>query len=191
MPDLSHENGVKNLAKFWTLASEFEKIFEVNDSLTQVMDKYRQLILHQAPSHDQPAASTASVNSPSASSTHSKTTSASMNITGSDPLDTLFDISTIPTASSEPARSVFEDLSDIFSATTVSPSTASIVAANGIDSVSASAAACSVQSDTILTPLVVNSNGMLTGSGAEVPRLMQLAAGSGQNSNKYAELKNL
>uniref|UniRef100_A0A8D8FT57 ADP-ribosylation factor-binding protein GGA1 n=1 Tax=Culex pipiens TaxID=7175 RepID=A0A8D8FT57_CULPI len=167
-----------------------EKIFEVNDSLTQVMDKYRQLILHQAPSHDQPAASTASVNSPSSSSTHSKTTSASMNITGSDPLDTLFDISTIPTASSEPGRSVFEDLSDIFSATTVSPSTASI-AANGIDSVSASAAAGSVQSDTILTPLVVNSNGMLTGSGAEVPRLMQLAAGSGQNNNKYAEFKNL
>ncbi|XP_001859412.2 ADP-ribosylation factor-binding protein GGA1 isoform X3 [Culex quinquefasciatus] len=166
-----------------------EKIFEVNDSLTQVMDRYRQLILHQAPSNDQPAASTASVNSPSASSTHSKTTSASMNITGSDPLDTLFDISTIPTASSEPARSVFEDLSDIFSATTVSPSTASI-AANGIDSVSAPATACSVQSDTILTPLVVNSNGT-TGIGGEVPRLMQLAAGSGQNNNKYAELKNL
>uniref|UniRef100_A0A1Q3F8J5 Putative cytosolic sorting protein/adp-ribosylation factor effector gga n=1 Tax=Culex tarsalis TaxID=7177 RepID=A0A1Q3F8J5_CULTA len=167
-----------------------EKIFEVNDSLTQVMDKYRQLILNQAPSNDHQPASTAAaaaiINSPSSSSTHSKT--SSMNITGSDPLDTLFDVSTIPTASSEPARSVFEDLSDIFSATTISPSTASVT--NGNDSVSPSSAAL-IQTDTILTPMVVSSNGT-SGRGAEVPRLMQLAAGGGSGqSNKYAEFKNL
>lgn len=164
-----------------------EKIFEVNDSLTQVLDKYRQVILSQAPLNDQPQSIPTGINSPSSSSTNSKVLSSSLNITGSDPLDTLFDISTIPTAS-EPARSVFEDLSDIFSATTVSPSTASLAAANGVTVTDSSPSL--VQTDSILTPLVVSSNGSGGVGLVEVPRLMQLAT-AGSGLNKYAELKNM
>nr|XP_040236486.2 ADP-ribosylation factor-binding protein GGA1 isoform X1 [Anopheles coluzzii] len=113
----SLESGCKNVGKFWSLASEFEKIFEVNDALTQALDKYRVKVLNQQPAEraalSHPVETTAPL-LPSMSYTP--------NITGSDPLDTLFDVSgEVPgsggkeTATSN--RSNYDDLSDIFSST--------------------------------------------------------------------------
>ncbi|XP_058128980.1 ADP-ribosylation factor-binding protein GGA3 [Anopheles ziemanni] len=91
-----------------------EKIFEVNDALTVVLDKYREKVLNQPP--------------PVRGGSGTESTTAmrySPNIVGPDPLDTLFDVSgTDPTeraggASMEGTteRSNYDDLSDIFAST--------------------------------------------------------------------------
>lgn len=151
-----------------------EKIFEVNDNLTQVLDRYRQLVLGQPSMHQQQP----SKNSPATSSSQSNASigtsvSSVPNITGPDPMDTLFDISTIPSGS-EPSRSVFEDLTEIFSST---------VSSDGVVATDTSASSAPViVTDTILTPLVVSN-----GSNGSSPKI--LPATNGQN--KYAELQKL
>ncbi|XP_053681406.1 ADP-ribosylation factor-binding protein GGA1 [Anopheles nili] len=117
----SLESGCKNVGKFWSLASEFEKIFEVNDALTQALDKYRAKILNQEPAERAPLArGTESTPMPACRYTP--------NIIHEDPLDSLFDVSSDVASgghTSEP-RSTLDDLSDIFS----SSGTNGIVAAN-------------------------------------------------------------
>uniref|UniRef100_A0A182J320 VHS domain-containing protein n=1 Tax=Anopheles atroparvus TaxID=41427 RepID=A0A182J320_ANOAO len=98
-----------------------EKIFEVNDALTQVLDKYREKVLNQHPPTRSASVPEAS-GEPAASPTmpHMRYIP---NIVGPDPLDTLFDVSSnAPAEGAEggargPAteRSNYDDLSDIFS----------------------------------------------------------------------------
>ncbi|XP_052872800.1 ADP-ribosylation factor-binding protein GGA1 [Anopheles cruzii] len=87
------------------------KIFEVNDALTQVLDKYRQKVLNQPPAGVANGDTVAFRYTP--------------NIVGPDPLDTLFDVSEDGTAGisgaggSKPTadRTNYDDiLSDIFTA---------------------------------------------------------------------------
>uniref|UniRef100_A0A182WES5 VHS domain-containing protein n=1 Tax=Anopheles minimus TaxID=112268 RepID=A0A182WES5_9DIPT len=92
-----------------------EKIFEVNDALTLALDKYRVKVLHQQPAER----ATLSQRGTDESLTPSAM-SYTPNITGPDPLDTLFDVSSdVPgrgdreTTTSQ--RSNYDDLSDIFS----------------------------------------------------------------------------
>ncbi|KFB52350.1 AGAP011568-PA-like protein [Anopheles sinensis] len=94
-----------------------EKIFEVNDALTVVLDKYREKVLNQQTTIIR-----------GGSGTESTTTMPGMrytpNIVGPDPLDTLFDVSgTDPSDRAGGATSVeggttersnYDDLSDIF-----------------------------------------------------------------------------
>lgn len=125
-----------------------EKIFEVNDNLTQVLDKYRHLILKAPASEPKPTSLAAT-----SSASHFKISDSvaySPNISEPDPLDSLFDISTIP-SSSEPARNAMDDLSEIFSAS---------ISTDGANSKvnSSTSSASVVNTDTILTPVVM-SNG--------------------------------
>uniref|UniRef100_A0A182K1T8 Uncharacterized protein n=1 Tax=Anopheles christyi TaxID=43041 RepID=A0A182K1T8_9DIPT len=97
-----------------------EKIFEVNDALTQALDKYRVKVLHQKPSER----AATSLSQPTAVDTTAlPAMSYTPNITGSDPLDTLFDMSSeVPGSGSgkdttTSNRSNYDDLSDIFAST--------------------------------------------------------------------------
>uniref|UniRef100_A0A182UHA0 VHS domain-containing protein n=2 Tax=Anopheles melas TaxID=34690 RepID=A0A182UHA0_9DIPT len=94
-----------------------EKIFEVNDALTQALDKYRVKVLNQQPAERAALSHPVETAAPLLSAM-----SYTPNITGPDPLDTLFDVSgevpgsgSIETATSN--RSNYDDLSDIFSST--------------------------------------------------------------------------
>ncbi|XP_050081159.1 ADP-ribosylation factor-binding protein GGA1 [Anopheles maculipalpis] len=117
----SLESGCKNVGKFWSLASEFEKIFEVNDALTLALDKYRVKVLHQQP------AERATLSQRGAAANEFTTLPTSMsytpNIIGPDPLETLFDVSSdvpghgVDKKTTTSQRSNYDDLSDIFSST--------------------------------------------------------------------------
>lgn len=155
-----------------------EKIFEVNDNLTQVLDKYRLLILKTPSSEHKPVNS--AISSSASQSKSSDSVSYSPNITVPDPLDSLFDISTIP-SSSEPARNALDDLSEIFSA---SISTDDGVAGSK-ENASTSSAASIVNTDTILTPVVMSN-------GTNAPQLDFLTAAATTNGlNKYSGISNL
>ncbi|XP_055594476.1 ADP-ribosylation factor-binding protein GGA2 [Uranotaenia lowii] len=124
-----------------------ERILQVNDDLTQALDRYREIIPKHAlaPSeHPDLASLTSAVSHPS---------TGSMNITGSDPLDTLFDVSNIPSGSEVVGQNVLDDLSEIFSSTV---STDNHAVKPFVSSTSSSSLA--VNTNTMLTPLVV-SNG--------------------------------
>ncbi|XP_053685558.1 ADP-ribosylation factor-binding protein GGA2 [Sabethes cyaneus] len=146
-----------------------EKIFEVNDALTLVLDKYRQFQLDS----NQHRCKNFVPNSTTAPSTSPSGTSYTPNIVGSDPLDTFFDISTIP-SNSDPARSTFDDLSEIFSSTISTDDPAKQCAASASSSVSV------VNTDTILTPLVV-SNGTTLGARGRI----------GMNPNNVDRYRNI
>ncbi|XP_035903412.1 ADP-ribosylation factor-binding protein GGA1 isoform X2 [Anopheles stephensi] len=98
-----------------------EKIFEVNDALTLALDKYRVKVLHQQP------AERATLSQRGAVAGDESTTLPAMrytpNITGPDPLETLFDVSSDGQGQSgdkettTSQRSNYDDLSDIFSST--------------------------------------------------------------------------
>ncbi|XP_055631767.1 ADP-ribosylation factor-binding protein GGA2 isoform X2 [Toxorhynchites rutilus septentrionalis] len=135
-----------------------ERIYDVYDNLTHVLKKYRQLIPSAQQASTKPRVS---VNSTTAlQSKVSTETSQSTNISGSDPLDTLFDVSTIP-SSSEAPRSAYDDLSEIFSTTV---STDEI---QNVKSDSAKSLMSAINTDTILTPLVMSSQS----SAIEAPRV--------------------
>uniref|UniRef100_A0A182LT63 VHS domain-containing protein n=1 Tax=Anopheles culicifacies TaxID=139723 RepID=A0A182LT63_9DIPT len=92
-----------------------EKIFEVNDALTLALDKYRVKVLHQQPVER----ATLSQRGTDESWTPS-TMNYTPNITGPDPLDTLFDVSSDVSGGGDKEtttsqRSNYDDLSDIFS----------------------------------------------------------------------------
>ncbi|XP_065074324.1 ADP-ribosylation factor-binding protein GGA2 [Ochlerotatus camptorhynchus] len=150
-----------------------EKIFEVNDNLTQVLDKYRQLIL-KAPPTEQIITSSSTTSSVSFSKVASPY-SYSSNINVPDPLDSLFDISTIP-SSSEPTRNPLDDLSEIFS------SSISSDCANAIPDSTTSSASIG-NTDTILTPLVVSYGSSVQAS--------ILAPTSTNGLNKYSDIQDL
>ncbi|XP_053658065.1 ADP-ribosylation factor-binding protein GGA1 [Anopheles marshallii] len=111
----SLESGCKNVGKFWSLASEFEKIFEVNDALTLALDKYRVKVLHQ-----QPAERVALAQRNTDESMTLPAINYTPNITRPEALDTLFDVSSdVPgsggSVTTTSQRSNYDDLSDIFS----------------------------------------------------------------------------
>uniref|UniRef100_A0A182P025 VHS domain-containing protein n=1 Tax=Anopheles epiroticus TaxID=199890 RepID=A0A182P025_9DIPT len=93
-----------------------EKIFEVNDALTQALDMYRVKVLHQ-----QPVERTTTLSHPGTDETTALPSMAyTPNLTGPDPLETLFDVSSeVPGGGSKETstsmRSNYDDLSDIFS----------------------------------------------------------------------------
>ncbi|XP_062555897.1 ADP-ribosylation factor-binding protein GGA1 [Armigeres subalbatus] len=147
-----------------------EKIFEINDNLTQVLDKYRLLILKTPSAEHKPSSS--AISSPTSLSSKA---SYSANINVPDPLDSLFDISTIP-SSSEPARNALDDLSEIF---------ATSISTDGADSkVNASTSSASiVNTDTILTPLVLSN-----GSNAQIDFLEPMVT---NGANKYSGIQGL
>uniref|UniRef100_A0A182MXR9 ADP-ribosylation factor-binding protein GGA1 n=1 Tax=Anopheles dirus TaxID=7168 RepID=A0A182MXR9_9DIPT len=95
-----------------------EKIFEVNDALTQALDKYRVKILNKRPAER----ATLSQRGASALAEEFSTLpsmSYTPNITREDPLETLFDVSSeVPEAGGKEStseRSNYDDLSDLFS----------------------------------------------------------------------------
>ncbi|XP_058831912.1 ADP-ribosylation factor-binding protein GGA2 isoform X2 [Topomyia yanbarensis] len=159
-----------------------EKIFEVNDSLTQVLDKYHQVIPTNPPigqgsyqkNTTSPSQQNTTASCQSQSSTSIETSSYIPNVIGPDPLDTLFDISNIP-SSNDPIRSTFDDLSEIFS----SPVTTDQGSINPGSSTSLTSA---VNTETILTPMVITNATV-----ANNDRLKLTTNGL----NKYCDLKNL
>ncbi|XP_055530887.1 ADP-ribosylation factor-binding protein GGA1 isoform X2 [Wyeomyia smithii] len=148
-----------------------EKIFEVNDALTQVLDKYRQLKLDNS-TNQQLYKQSAANSTSTAQTVSSPQTSYTPNIVGSDPLDTLFDISTIP-SNSDPVRSTFDDLSEIFSSTISTDELPKAYDASSSSSV--------LNTDTILTPLLV-SNGSL--ADRVLPEVKS-------NADRYRNIQNL
>ncbi|XP_058463125.1 ADP-ribosylation factor-binding protein GGA2 isoform X2 [Malaya genurostris] len=155
-----------------------EKIFEVNDNLTQVLDKYRQLILNnnkQTGRKFDPSPTKSSLPSKSQSNA-SLETSYTANVVGSDPLDTLFDISTIP-SNSDAARSTFEDLSEIFS---TSVSTDESHKKSDLSSSKAAA----LNTETILTPVMINN-------GPAPSNIFPGVSTTTNGLNKYRDLNNL
>uniref|UniRef100_A0A182Q9J4 GAT domain-containing protein n=1 Tax=Anopheles farauti TaxID=69004 RepID=A0A182Q9J4_9DIPT len=96
-----------------------EKIFEVNDALTQALDKYRVKILNKRPV-ERATLSQRGSNAIAQESSSIPSMSYTPNITSPDALETLFDVtsevSVAAVKGSSSERSNFDDLSDIFSA---------------------------------------------------------------------------